>query len=91
MNKFDPESIANLLAVDEALARHPKPSDGPPRRFPVWNKPLVKINDIYGEAHAYTRSYGLIGWKDNTGREHLEWFHADQIKRVERENWHGRP
>lgn len=90
MNKFDPENTAILMAIIDAERRHPKPTDGPVQRFPVWKTPLVKVNEMYGRAYAWTRSYGLIGWRDDTGQQHYEWFPADLIKRVERSDWHGR-
>ena len=90
VNKFDPENSAILMAIIDAEGRHPKPTDGPTHRFSVWNTPLVKVNEMYGCAYAWTKSYGLIGWRDDTGRQHFEWFPAGLIKRVERSDWHGR-
>lgn len=89
VNKFDPDSNAVLMSIIDAETRHPKPSDGQTQRFPIWNKPLVKVRAMYGHAFGYTRSYGLIGWWDDTGTHHLEWFPADLIQRVKREDWHG--
>lgn len=89
VNKFDPDSNAILMAIIDAEKRHPKPSDGQTQRFPIWNKPLVKVRTMYGHAFGYTRSYGLIGWWDNTGKHHMEWFPADLIQRVKRADWHG--
>lgn len=90
VNKFDPDSNAILMAIIDAEGRHPKPSDGPTHRFPIWDTPLVKVNKMYGKAVAYTRSYGLIDWNDDAGSHHMEWFPADLIQRVGREDWHGR-
>lgn len=47
------------------------------------------MNTIYGHAFGYTHSYGLIGWWDNTGKHHMEWFPADLIQRVKRADWNG--
>ena len=87
MNKFGPES--KLLEIVTAEDRHPDRSDGKPQRFSPWQQPLVKVGEIYGTAVAYKRSYGLIVWEDPDRTYRPEWFHA-HIKRVERENWHGR-
>lgn len=89
MSKFDTDNNAIMMAIIEAENRHPKPTDGPTSRFPVWDQPWVKINRMYGRAVAYTRSYGLIAWLDDTRVQHLEWFPADLIQRVSRSDWHG--
>ncbi|WP_133159122.1 hypothetical protein [Arthrobacter glacialis] len=89
MNKFDPDSTEIMLAIIEAEARHPDPGDGPVTRFSIWAKPWVKVGDVYGRAAAYTHSYGLVAWWDETKTHHLEWFPANQIKRVARSDWHG--
>lgn len=89
VNKFDPENGAVLMAIIDAEARHPKPGDGPTHRFPIWDKPLVKVNTMYGHAYGYTRSYGLVGWWDGKGAHHMEWIAADLIQRVKRSDWHG--
>lgn len=45
---------------------------------------------FYGHAYAWTRSFGLVGWRDKAGVQHFEWFSGVVIKRVERGDWHGR-
>lgn len=89
MNKYDSENNATMMAIIDAERRHPKPSDGQTHRFPHWDQPLVQVNAMYGRAIAYTHSYGLISWVDASRSKHVEWFPADLIKRVSRENWHG--
>jgi hypothetical protein len=88
LNKFDPDS--KLMDIIAAEDRHPDRTDGEPRRFPIWDKPLVKVGDLYGRAVEYTRSYGLIEWYEPDRTYRLEWFPASQIERVERKNWHGK-
>lgn len=90
VNKFDSENNAILMAIIDGEGRHPKPTDGPANRFPVWNTPLVKVGEIYGHAYAWTRSYGLVGWRDEARGQHFEWFPGVLIKQVERGDWHGR-
>lgn len=33
VNKFDPESVEVMLALDAAMDNHPDPKDGPLQRF----------------------------------------------------------
>lgn len=82
VNKFDPESVAAMLALDAAMAYHPDPRDGPLHRFSVWAEPHVIIGLRTGRAVAYTRSYGLIRMYDEDGNAALEWHPAGIIKRV---------
>lgn len=82
MNKFDPNSINNLTALDDAIERHPDKSDGPTKRFGVFARPNVSTGPIAGEAIAWTPNYGLIEWKDSKGLTHREWFPAIDIKRT---------
>lgn len=83
VNKFDPDSLAAMVALDAAMEYHPDPRDGPMRRFSVWAEPQVLIGDRKGRAVAYTRSYGLIRMSDNDGKTVLEWHRATNIKRVD--------
>ena len=46
VNKFDPVSVAAMLALDAAMANHPDPGDGPLHRFSVWAEPHVMIGDF---------------------------------------------
>lgn len=88
MNKFDPDSkLMDILAAEN---RHPDHSNGMPRRFPIWKKPLFKVGQTYGQAVEYTRSYGLVEWYEQDRMYRLEWFPAAQIKRMERQDWHGK-
>lgn len=82
VNKFDPDSVATMLALDAAMAVHPDPGDGPLHRFSVWAQPHVIIGDSTSRAVAYTRSYGLIKMRDDDGNAVLEWHAAVTIKRV---------
>ncbi|GAA5229284.1 hypothetical protein GCM10025779_00970 [Arthrobacter cryoconiti] len=79
-----------MIAIVDAESRHPKPSDGDTVRFPAWDQPYVKASRTYGRAVAYTRTYGLIFWLDDSNGKHFEWFPADMIQRVTRDDWHGR-
>lgn len=88
MNKFDPDS--KLMEIVAASDRHPDLSDGEPQRFSPWQQPLVKVGELYGTAVAYTRSYGLVAWYEPGRTYRLEWFPAAQIKRVDRQDWHGK-
>jgi len=36
--------------------------------------PLVEVDGLYGQAVAYTRSYGLITWRDSDRVQRMEWF-----------------
>ncbi|NVM98390.1 hypothetical protein [Arthrobacter sp. SDTb3-6] len=82
MNKFDPDSVAVMLALDAAIAYHPDPGDGPLRRFSVWAQPHVIIGDRTGRVVAYTRNCGLIKMPDGEGNTALECYPAVSIKRV---------
>lgn len=75
-----------IIAAEE---RHPDPTDGNPQRFSPWDKPLVKVGEIFGTAVEYTRSYGLIEWHEPDRASRVEWFPASDIKRVDRADWHG--
>lgn len=88
MNRLDPDS--KLMEIVAAEDRHPDPSDGEPRRFFLWQQPLVTVGELHGTAVAYTRSYGLVAWYEPDRTRRLELFPASQIKRVERKDWHGR-
>ncbi|MCQ9162958.1 hypothetical protein [Arthrobacter sp. STN4] len=78
------------MSIVDAEDRHPKLADGPTRRLPVWEMPLVNVGEVYGRAVAYTRSFGLISWRDDASGQRMEWFPADAIHRVERSDRHGR-
>ena len=82
MNKFDPDSVAFMLALDAAMDEHPDPRDGPLQRFSVWAEPQVLIGERRGRAVAYTRSYGLIRMTGKDGKTVLEWHRATDIRRV---------
>ena len=83
VNKFDPDSVAAMLALDAAMDYHPDPGDGPLQRFSVWEEPHVIIGDRRGRAVAYTRCYGLIRMTDIDGKTVLEWHRATDIRRVD--------
>ena len=78
VNKFDPDSVAAMLALDY----RPDPGDGPLQRFSVWAEPQVLIGDRSGRAVAYTRSYGLVRMTDIDGNTVLQWHRATDIRRV---------
>ena len=39
VNKFDPDSVASMLALDD----HPDPSDGHLQRFSVWARTAIDL------------------------------------------------
>lgn len=82
VNKFDPDSVASMLALDDAMTRHPDPADGPLHRFSVWVQPQVMVDARMGCALAYTRSYGLVRFTDSNGSTSLNWYPASDIRRV---------
>lgn len=71
VNKFDPDTNAILMAIIDTEARHPKPGDGPTHRFPIWDKPLVKVNSMYGHAYGYTAPTGSLA--GGTARAPTTW------------------
>jgi hypothetical protein len=88
VNKFDPTS--SFFRIIDAENRHPDPADGKVVSFVRWEKPLVRVGELYGRATAYTPHYGLVEWYDQANKLRCEWFPAADIKRVDREDWHGR-
>lgn len=89
--KQDSTAFARMMAQTSADDKHPKPDDGKIIEMEVGNQPLVRVNEIYGRAIKYTRSYGLIEWIDDQRVYHVQWFPAGQVKRVDQEAWRGRP
>ncbi|MFF2840533.1 hypothetical protein [Paenarthrobacter sp. NPDC057981] len=89
--KQDSAAFARMMAQLDADSKHPKPDDGKIIEMALGKQPLVRINEIYGRAIKYTRSYGLIEWVDDQRVYHVQWFPAGQVKRVDAESWRGRP
>jgi hypothetical protein len=79
------------MAQLDADSKHPKPDDGKIIEMDPGKQPLVRVNEIYGRAIKYTRSYGLIEWVDEQRVYHVQWFPAGQVKRVDEESWRGKP
>ncbi|WP_426007214.1 hypothetical protein ACPFL9_09230 [Paenarthrobacter sp. NyZ202] len=89
--KQDSTAFARMMAQLDADSEHPKPDDGKIIEMNPDKQPLVRVNEIYGRAIKYTRSYGLIEWVDDQRVYHVQWFPAGQVQRVDQESWRGRP
>ncbi|SDL61743.1 hypothetical protein SAMN04487916_111113 [Arthrobacter sp. ov407] len=78
-----------MVARLDADKVRPMDDSSPIRDFPIYGRPLVCVNGIYGKAVAWSHSYGLIDWLDSSGKYHLGWAQSASIKRMTPEEWKG--